>query len=531
MDYFLPGFGNAICRYDIGETVQTSTGTDEAGEEVFAETRPRENVEIDYVPWKDWLWGPSKVPHLVPWWSKAADMTRAQLVKRFGAIGKLVPLARKKDSKEEDPWSRARVHEIYEKDAKKVYWFCETFNQLLDMKDDPLGLEGFYPFPSQPLIANLTTSKVVPRPYYALHQDQYRQINILMSRIRELVEAIRITGVCDKAHWEVLQRVLMPGERNRLIPLPNFAAFAEKGGMKGVIDWFPIEQAIQSIAILQQQLMSEIDLLHQATGFSDIMRGEATQAGATATEQRAKTKFGSVRIQRLQDEIARFATDLLSIKAQIIAKHFAPETIYERANVRFMPIEDQKIAMQAIELLKSDISCYRVEVKPEAVALADFAAMKQERSEVIATLGEFFQRMMPFVQSMPAARTGVLKVGQWLIAGVRGSSQIEGVFDSMIQQSEQAEKQAAENPQAAPPDPKVVAEQMKLQGQQMKQQGDMQREQMKLRNDLVKGQADVQNDAQREENQRQSNVQEAFQRKQIEAAFPKPVAPKNGGLR
>jgi hypothetical protein len=33
-----------------------------------------------------------------------------------------------------------------------------------------------------------------------------------------------------------------------------------------------------------------------------------------------------------------------------------------------------------------------------------------------------------------------------------------------------------------------------------------------------------------EENQRESNVREALQRKQIDAAFPKQVAPKNGGF-
>lgn len=520
MDYFLPGFGQARCRYVTGEIVSEKI-EDELHPDTGAvlvegydkESRPNEDVEVDYIHWKDWLWGPARVLHVVPWWSHSSEMTRAQLVQRFGALGKLVPLSKRKDGSE-DPWSRAKVHEIYEKETKNVYWFVEGFTEVLDIKHDPLQLEGFYPFP-EPLVANLTTSKVVPRPFYALHQDQYRQINILMSRIRELVSSIRVTGLCDKEAHEQLQRMLLEEGRNKIIPIPNWLKFVDAGGLRGLMEWFPNEPIVQSIAVLQGQLMAEIDLLHQSTGFSDIMRGEATQAGATATEQRVKAKTGSVRVQRLQDEIARYATGLLKIKAEIVAKHFSPETIMERANVRFMPEADQQLAPQAIELLKSDISCYRVEVKPEAVALADFAAMKQERGELLSTLTAYFQAMAPIAQQMPGSLESLLEIAKWTVAGVRGSSQVEGVFDQMIAKAKQAALQAAQNPQQAPPDPKVEAERMKLGTAQFNANAKMQQEEFKLKSSLIQGQAEVQNDAQREENQRESNVKEAAQRQMV----------------
>lgn len=530
MDFFLPGFGQASCRYVTGEIVKTSTGKDENGAEVFAESRPKEDVEIDYTHWKDWLWGPAKVPHQIPWWSKSVDMSREQLVKRFGAIGKLVPLKKGEDG-EEDPWSRAKVHEIYEKATRRTYWFCEAYNQCLDMKDDHLQLEGFYPFPQAPLMANLTTSKVVPRPYYALHQDQYRQINSLMSRIRELVDAVRAGGICDKEQWEHINRVLLPENRNKLIPVPNWMKVVDAGGISGLVDWFPIEHVVAAIGVLQQQLISEIDLLHQVTGFSDILRGEATQAGATATEVRGKTKAGSIRVQRLQDEIARWATDLLKIKGEIVCKQFSPATIYERANVRFMSEADQEIAMEAIALLKTDFACYRIEVKPENVALADFASMKAERTEFLGTLTTYFQAMAPIVQAMPDAMEDLLDIGAWVAAGIRGSSQIEGVFDRMRTKAKAAAEARKNNPQQAPPDPKVQAEQMKQQTVMMQGQQKMQAEEFKLKANLVQGQAEVQNDAQREENQRQSNVREFAERQMISAATKPPPTPgmKPGG--
>lgn len=522
MDFFLPGFANIQCRYVTGEieAKEVAEETDPKTGRVLVEgytqeKRPKEDVEIDYIHWKDWLWGPAKVVHKVPWWAIRSQMTRSGLVKRFGALGKMVPLSKRKDGSE-DPWSRADVWEIYDRDSRKVFWFVEAFERVLDIKKDPLGLEGFFPFP-EPLAANLTTSKVVPRPYYALHQDGYKQCNKLMSRIHELVEAVRVAGAYDKENV-ALGQILEPGNRNKLIPVVNWAKLAESGGIAGAVDWFPIEMVVQAIAVLQQQLTSEIDLLHQTTGFSDIMRGEATQAGATATEQRAKTRFGSVRIQRLQDQIAKFATDILRIKGEIVAKRFSPETIMERANVRFMPQADQQLAPQAVELLKSNFACYRIEVKPEAVALADFAQNKQERMEVLTTLTAYASAIQPIAAQMPGSLPFLLEVAKWAVSGVRASSQIEGVFDQMIETA----KRAAANPQPAQPDPKMQAEQLKLQGIQMKAQSDMQKEQFKLQASLAEGQAEVQNDAQREENQRMSNVQEFAQRQSIAAAFRPP---------
>lgn len=533
MDYFLPGFHLAMYRYDTGEIAseEVAAEMDETGKEMVPayskESRPKEDAVLDYTWWKDWLWGPAKITNDVPWWARRAKMTRAELVKRFGAIGKMVPLQKTSDGTE-DPWSRADIWEIYEEATENVYWFCEAYDTCLDIKHNPLGLEGFYPFP-EPLVANLTTSKVVPRPYYALHQDQYRQINRLMSRIRELVEAVSVKGAYDAANKEELMGFLEPTSRNKLIPVKNFGAWREKGGMAGIIDYFPLDMVVQAITVLQGQLVAEIDLLHQATGFADIMRGEATQAGATATEQRVKARTGSVRIQRLQDEIARYATDLLCIKFEIIAKHFAPETIYERANVRFMSQEDQAIAWEAIALLKSEYSCYRVEVKPEAVALADFAAMKQERAEALETLVTFFQATAPIAQQLPATAPGFLKMAKWMVAGVRGSSEMEGVFDAMIQQAEQAAEAAKANPQQ-PSNPQLEAEKAKQQTAAAKGQFDLQKEQMKHQNKLMEIQAETVAHDQQEQSQANWNTKEAMQKGLIQRALKPPEAPKPGGF-
>lgn len=524
-DRLLAGFANARVRY-VRETepvaaIPSILGPDgrELAPEVPAQERVvHEDVETDWVHWKDQLWSPAKVFHEVTWWAFKAQMTRAALVKRFGdKIGNQVPLnsAKSEQTQGEDPHSRADVWEIWDKGKRKVFWFVEGYPAVLDVKDDPLGLPGFWPFP-EPLIANVTTSKYVPRPDYALHQDLYKGINKLMTRIDELEDAIRVSGVYDDSA-DGVQRLMTEGGRNTLIPVKGWAKFAEKGGLKGQIDWFPLEQIVAALAVLHERLTVKMDLLYQMTGWSDILRGEATQAGATATEQRVKAQAGSVRIRRFQDEFARFASDLQTLKAQIISKHFSPETIVQRSNA-LKAFDDHAAVQRAVDLIKSDLLMYKIEVKPESVNLTDFAAVKQERTEVITTIATYFQAAAPLAQGMPEATPYLLEILQWLVAGLRGSSQIEGVLDKAVTAAQQAQQQRAANPQPPPPDQKLLAIQAKAQADMVKGKQD-------LENDIVRSNLKVQESAQIEENQRISNVKEAAQRQLVTNALKPPAPP------
>jgi hypothetical protein len=114
--------------------------------EAPAEAKSYECVEVNYVHWKDVLWSAgSRVWHEARWLAFANDMSRAQLVKRFGALGQLVPLSapRGEDGKKPSPWGRARVWEVWSKEERKVFWYVEGFHKVLDVVEDPLGLEAF----------------------------------------------------------------------------------------------------------------------------------------------------------------------------------------------------------------------------------------------------------------------------------------------------------------------------------------------------------------------------------------------------
>jgi hypothetical protein len=472
------GLGNVRLRYEIGETeaIQGTPATDLAPAVPDTERRKNEYVCVDYPYWKDQLWSPCRTYGELRWWAFGADMSEEQFKKRFGekALAAWSPTderprsdaGRETESTQyKDPTKRCRVWEIWSKERKTVDWYVEGYTETLDHKDDPLGLENFWPFP-RPMFANLVTAKLLPTPDYYLAQDLYDEIDTVSTRITLLEQVISARGVYDKNN-DGIKRLISEAAINDLIGVDAWAAFAERGGVKGAIDWLPLEMVVGALDKLREYRTELIGLLYQITGMSDIMRGQA-QNQSTATEQAIKARFASVRVQSMQDEFARFCSDTQKIKAEIIAKHFQSETIIERSNVMMTP--DAQLAIGAVQLIKSPTRSFRVTVNPDSVSLQDYAALKQERFEWLQAISQFFQIAQPIAQAMPGSMPFLLQLAQWTLAGMKGSNEIEGVFDQAI---EAAKRAAAQPPPPAPPDPKVQAATVKAGAEQFKAKADM----------------------------------------------------------
>jgi hypothetical protein len=525
-DFLANDFGLVWLRYvpDIQTVKGKPAITDPVTGAVQADAVPEstqkvdEDIETDYVHWRDVLWSPCRVHSELTWIARKAQMTRTAMLERFGDIAKTVPLNSKKqdeangDAKKANPWARADVWEIWSKEDKKVYWYVEGHNVTLDVKDDPLGLDGFWPCPNF-LVLNATTSSLVPLPEYVLHQDQYRTINTLETRIACLEDSIGVKGGYDKTN-DALKRLLTT-TGNVLIPVDNWALHAEKGGLRGVVDWFPLEQVVNALTTLRDVRAEKIELLNQISGMSDIMRGQAAAAGTSATEQSIKAKFGSVRMQHKQDRFARFITEAQRLKAEIIAKHFDAKTILERCNCQFT--QNAQMAPQAVDLLKSSNWLFRIVVKPEAVSLTDFSALKQESLEVLGAIGQHLQALQGLMQFGPMFATMGLELLQTSLAGLKGGSRYEALLDKYVAQFEQQQQQPKQPP---PPDPKLLAQQMK--GQQ-----DMAKIQAELQADAQRAQIDVQTEQAKQRAQTDENTRELIMRHRIDNAMkpPEPIKP------
>lgn len=486
-DWLRVGFGNYRMRYvrETEPTPEVPAITDPGGA-VLAEAVPageklkREDVETDYFFWRDQAWSPDRHFGEVRWWAFLNKLSPKSAKKKFGIE---LPLASSgesnSDGKEKTPWSRVHVWEIWDKENACLWFWVKGYPKVIvpvDAKSeaaengsipDPLGITGFWPFP-EPLMSNLTTSKYLPRADYALSQDQYGSINELTTRIGLLRDAVKAAGVYDKTVAEFAD--LLTGSENKLVAAANYAAISEKGGIAACIAWLPLKDIVDALDKLRELRSEEMALHFQVSGMSDIMRGQATDQGATATEQAIKAKYAGVRTENAQKRFARFAGEGQRIRAEIICKHFDPQTILTRANVKGLAKEDQPHIPNAMTILKSQFSAFRIAVKPDSISLTDYAANKQESMDILGTIGGFMQSIAPLAMQAPVIAPQLLELLQVFLAKVKGGEAVEGILDQAIEAAEQAAQQAAMQPK--PPDPvqqaKIQTEQIKGQTEQVK---------------------------------------------------------------
>lgn len=496
-DRLIPGLGTAWLRLETETEPQDPLpdGTVPLDEEGEPLTRiSKQEIAIDYTYWEDFLWSPCRVWAERRWVARRVPMTRDALIKRFGEEkGKKIPLdyAGKAQTDQQTPKNivlkRACVYEIWDREKREVIWFSKGCEELLDTKADPLGLESFEPCP-KPLFANITTSNCCPKPDYAMIQDQYNELDETNNRISLLIIACKVVGVYDRSA-DGIQRMLTEGYDNILIPVDNWAMFAEKGGVKGQVDWLPLDVVVQALSQLQAHREAIKAQIYELTGISDIVRG-SSKASETLGAQELKSKFASVRIQKLQDEVTRFAEDILRIKAEILTKHFDPVILAEMANAQNMTPEDQVLVPMALQLLKApgDKLEWRVTIQSDAMAMTDYTQQKTERTEFMNAVATFLQSAATVGQNAPDLIPMMAELLKFGVAGFRVGKDVEGVIDKAISEMERKKAEAEANPQPDPEQQKMRAEMaMEQQRMQMEQQGkaaDIQMKQQQLQADL-----------------------------------------------
>jgi hypothetical protein len=497
-DRLVPGLSVAWLRLET-DTEEYSVPPTPGSDTAEAETLQRitdQRVCVDYVFWKDFLWSPCRVWEERRWVGRKAYMDRDELIERFGEEkGNACPLnfsvVRMGDSNQDSTpkemvLKQAVVYEIWDRMTKKVIWYVKGLGYLLDEKDDFLKLTGFEPCP-RPMLANVSTSNTTPRPDYYMIQDQYSELDTVNNRISRLVQACKVVGVYDKSAIGI-SRMLTEGFDNQLIPVDNWAMFAEKGGVKGAIDWLPLEQVVTALRELNAAREVIKGQIYELTGIADIVRG-ASKASETLGAQQIKAQFASVRIKKLQDEVARFAADIMRIKAEIMVRHFTPEQLIKKSNV--LATGNDEYVGPAMELLSSEEGFeWRITVNADTLAQADYAMEKQDRIDMMTTMGKFMQGMIPMLQQAPKSAPLMLNLMKWAIAGFKNADDIEGMLDKELTMLEQ---EAQQPPASPPPSP----EEVKAKSEQQKMQMEMQQDQQAHALEMQKAQMEMQQEQQR----------------------------------
>lgn len=558
-DELLPGRGTAWVVYEAdiddgpAETEANDSELDEPPEapDVPGQEEPDEQnmmepqgpsiksqrVFFEHVYWRDFLTSAGRKWSDVWWCARGHDYSRDELKRYFPEHANDIPLnveiagyeesSRKKSRKEdEDTFKRARVWQIWDKSKKQRVYVAEGYKFVLKADEDPYKLQHFFPT-VEPLYGVKTTSSLDPIPEYTLYQDQAEELDTIQTRLTKLTAALKRRGVYDaslEGPDNQLSGLAFAGD-NEFLPYRNFAVLNEKGGLKAAFQSEDLKPLVEVIDRLGTRQVGLVQQIYEITGISDIMRG-ATNANETATAQRGKMQFGTMRLQKRQKKVQLFIRSLYRLKAEIMAEHFTREMLQEMTGIDMPTKQEQdqiKMALAAFEqqqkqaamaaqqaqqmakqgngavavpppappqidpmllkrmvetskavtweeissILRSDQRRgYKVDIDTDSLAKADDETEKSARMEFMTAMQAFMEKTVPAVMQFPALAPLAKETASFAVGAFKVGRTMEESFDDTFQQLEdQAKAQMAKGPQPSPEEKKVQLEQQARQAE------------------------------------------------------------------
>ena len=526
-DRLLGGRGTAWVRYEphivaemAGEAegmpedgLQVTEDTDEAETEggIYRESQERIEYEcapVDYVYWRDFGMTVARTWEEVTAVWRKVYMERPALVERFGEeLGGKIPLDTKPDTSKSfnekmgEGSREALIYEIWDKTSGQVIWISKSMGKVLDVRDDPLQLENFWPCP-KPMFSTLTTDSLIPVPDFVLYQDQARQLDTLADRIDGFIQALKVRGVYDAAEPS-LARLFTEGENNALLPVKNYAAFSEKGGLQGAINLVDIRPIAEGLNMAYQAMEQVKGQIYEIMGIADIQRGQ-TDPNETLGAQIIKSNNASGRLKTMQHDVVNFATALLQIKAQIICQHFTDDTIVKISGAMQLSPQDQQLIPQALALLKDEpAKNFRIEVTTDSMIYQDEQQEKQDRVEFLGAVSQFMQTALPVAQGVPELTPLLMEMLKFGVTAFKAGKGLEGLIDETADQFRQQAEQMKGQPK--PPSAEEQKMQMQMQVEQAKMQAEQQKLQMQAQIEQAKIQGQIELEKAKQEFQAQEN--------------------------
>lgn len=573
-DLLLTGFGQCWVRYEPSfesteieeeneevekEDDQTADEVEENGDGQIYEKLAYESLCIDYVFYRDFLWGSARNWSEVPWVARRSWMTKTEVEEQYGEekaraiVLDYTPPSMMNSAVEDKTVSyfkKAEVWEVWNKADRKVYVFAPgTPGLMLDEKDDPLKLEGFWPCP-RPLFATQTSDTIIPVPDYYEYQDQAQELDDLTNRIANLTTAVRANGVYDSSQKN-LERLLQEGVDNKLIPVDNWAAFMEGGGSKGAISLVPMQEIMATLISLYDARERVKADMYEINGISDLVRGQGNP-NETATAQRIKGQFASNRLQARQEEVARFCCEIIRIMAEIAAEIFSEESLLQMSGMDLIFKDDirkageevpmpqmpppppelqqlppeaqqqlaqmaqQKLQQQhqmmvqqaqqakgmelqqqfqeALTVLRSDkLRGFRVDIETDSTIQPDAQAAKEAATELFSSTMQGLTAAGQIVMAQPDLMEPIGELLMYTYRQFRvGRNMESSLEDALANIKENIEKAKEQPPQPTP-------EMIKAQGEQAKIKAEMEHDQQRFDLEMKKLQAEWEIDRQRAE--------------------------------
>ena len=449
-DAFMAGRDIVRIRFEADEQRQEIDG------EEYIIGVENETIVYENVSWRDYREGPAKRWRDVPWVAYAHEVSEEEKerLENPDYVAKFAddPMYAQKRDGEKD----CRIWEIWCKDTRKVYFLVEDSCRILDILEDPLELDEFFPQgePVQPITG---TGKRTPVCPYSVYKVLAEELDTATKRINAIMKGLKVRGVIA-GDADVLEKIAELGD-NEIAPIANIENLAATGGLDKAVLWWPVEQAILVLRELYAEREQAKQAIYEVTGISDIIRGQGA-ASETATAQNIKTQWGALRIKKMQRLIERQVRDLFKLSAEVIAKHFSPMAIQKLSGLELIPASADQLAAlppeqraaaskdreqktQVLKLVKQ-WDKFRIDVESDSTVRADMGQNREEMARFLEGTGQFFATMAPIAEKAPRAVGALAKMYAAFASQFNLGKAAEDALDEFIML---AEKQGEAPPQ------------------------------------------------------------------------------------
>lgn len=482
LDAILPGRGMVKVKFDA-DFHQITEDRPPAEEEETPQAEPAEYAEKEQVCFESVVWdrvhfGFARKWHKLPWMAYEFFLSREEAIGLFGrAIADKLKYrasqeasdddkerARRGDEDDMGERKTTRVYQIWDKaGGRKIIYVSDSYKDaLLKEEEDPLGLTGFFNTP-RPLMFIEKTCTLTPTAPYKMYKSQADELNRLTRRIKRITEAIKARGLYDASLGGDLKN-LMREDDNALVPAEVGSSLATEKGFQNAIWMLPIEQLIVVLQQLYQARESCKQTIYEITGISDIIRG-ATSASETATAQTIKNRWGTLRLKRMQSEVARYVRDLERMVIEIAPDKFSEETWAGMTNLPFvttaqrqqveaqakaltqMPVPlqpndprlmqvQQELAKpvwgQILALLKDDVlRSYRIDIETNSTVEPEAAEDHKALTELMGAIGQTLNGLGPLVANGVLPFQAAQSLLMFIARRFRFGSEIEDYIQQM----------------------------------------------------------------------------------------------------
>lgn len=446
-------------------------------------SKKSEKALIESINYRDYLVSCARNESEVEWKARRAFLSEERAREKFG---KEIASQLSYDSYPEDikkgrrqdsygMQGKAELHEIWCIESNKVYWLSQGKKSLLESGDPPINYRGFWP--CSELCANLTPNSVIPIGDYFLCRDLIIEVERLTTRIHATVQACRSNAAYDATIGAEIES-LLTGDL-KMLPIKNWPTHkTQRGGLQNMVEFLPIDNYIRALEILINARESALNKLYEITAASDLIRG-ATAPTETATAQQLKSNFTNLRFSVRQRHVYEFLNEAVVRLAETVCEQYSPDKLYQICHgdqlVAQLP-QDPNMPMDPMmqwamitDLLKEDPRRrYKIEIATDSIVALDERADRQERVDLLQSVGSFLGQLEPIIQAHPSTYPMAAELLKFTVRSYRVGKEMEGVFNNWLGAvNQEIQQKQAEGP---PPDPATIDSQTRLQIAQIESQ-------------------------------------------------------------